>query len=166
MKMLAKLSTALVAALALASTLAWSGPGNGAVTQWERDSFQVDNPGLFIPCLGEEVRFFGEVPYKRHTVTSASGNTSYHFQLTPVTPNQPPFTGVGNVSGTVWHYQNGLPINESFHLGPGEVLNVQVRESYYTDNGDRLTSNIRIHFTTNAGGELVVSREFLEWTCR
>ena len=166
MKSITKLGAALLAAVTLAVIPTRSAPGNGANIQWERGSFYVDNPGLFIPCLGEDVRFFGEVPYKRHTVTSASENTSYHFQLVPMTPNQPPFTGVGNVSGTVWHYQNGLPINESFHLGPGEVLNVQVRESYYADNGDRLTSNVRIHFTTNANGELVVSREFLEFTCR
>jgi len=165
MKNIAKLSAAWIAAVAAASTIAWSGPGGGANQQWEHDSYYVD-VNLFIPCLGEEVHFFGEVPYKRHTVVSASGNTSHHFQLLPVTPKGPPFTGVGVDSGTVWHYQNGLPINESFHLGQGEVLNVQVRENYFSEDGDRLTSIVRIHFTTNANGELVVSREHLEWVCQ
>ena len=62
MKKLAKLSTALVAALAVASTFAWSGPGTGADTQWERSSFYVDAPGIFIPCLGETMHIFGEIP--------------------------------------------------------------------------------------------------------
>ena len=165
MKNSTKLSTALVAALAVASTIAWSGPGGGATTEWERSSFHVDNVGVVIPCMAETMHFYGEVPYRRHSVISASGNTSYHFQLLPVTPNTPPFSGVGEISGKFFRYLNGHPLSESFHLAAGETLSARIQEVYVADDGDKIIWDAHVHFTTNANGELTAEKESLGWTC-
>lgn len=165
MKSITKLSAAFISALAVASTLAWSEPGDGADQQWERDSFYVDSVGVVIPCLAETMHFYGEVPYSRHSVTTPSGGTSYHYRLLPQTPNIPPFVGVGEASGKVYRFKNGHPLNESFHLAAGETLSVRIREMYVSDDGDKLVGNVHIHFTTNANGELTAEREIIEWIC-
>ena len=158
MKQLAKLGAALLAAVTLAVIPTRSAPGNGANTHWERGSFYVDNFGFFIPCLDETVLFSGNVLYKRHTVTTPSGNTSYKYQLLPQTPNIEPFIGIGELSGDVYYYQNGHPFNESFHLAAGETLSVHVRELYESDEGVRFEGIVTLHVTVNANGDLVVDR--------
>jgi len=132
-------------------------PTFSAAQDWVRSSFTVDNI-FFVDCLGEDVRFFGEVPFQYHQVTSSSGNFSYHFQLRPQTPNIPPFFAQGQTSGKLYTYKNGGPSNESFHLGAGEVFTVVGNETYVAEDGDRLKGKARIHVTVNANGELIVSR--------
>ena len=166
MKNITKLSTALVAALAAASTIAWSGPGTGADTQWERGSFFVDVPGILVSCLGETVHVFGEIPYQRHAVTTPSGGTSYHYQEVPLNRNQPPFYLVVESTGKVYRYQNGHPLNQSFHQAAGEILSFHIRGSYVAEDGDKLIFTSHWHFTTNANGELVVDRVYnTDWEC-
>ena len=166
MKSITKLSAALVAALAAASTIAWSGPGNGADTQWERGSFFVDVPGILVPCLGETVNIFGEIPYTRHAVTTPSGGTSYKYQEVPLNRNQPPFYLVVESTGKVYRYQNGLPFNLSFHQAAGETFSLHIRASYVADDGDKLIGTFHLHLTTNANGELVVNRVYDSgWEC-
>ena len=132
-------------------------PTVSAAQSWERSSFLVDNV-VFIDCLGENVRAFGEVLFQYHEVTTSSGNFSYHFQLRPATPNGPPFFIQGQTSGKLFRYKNGLPGNESFHLGPGEVFTFVIVEMYVAEDGDRLVGKVNIHTTVNANGELTVSR--------
>jgi hypothetical protein len=132
-------------------------PTASAAQNWERSSFFVDNV-IFIDCLGENVRAFGEVLFQYHEVTTSSGNFSYHFQLRPATPNTPPFFVQGQTSGKLFRYKNGLPANESFHLGPGEVFTFVTLETYVAEDGDRLVGSLRVHLTVNANGELTVSR--------
>jgi hypothetical protein len=132
-------------------------PTVSAAQSWERSSFLVDNV-LFIDCLGENVRAFGEVLFQYHEVTTSSGNFSYHFQLRPATPNGPAFFIQGQTSGKLFRYKNGLPANESFHLGPGEVFTFVTLETYVAEDGDRLVGSLRVHLTVNANGELTVSR--------
>lgn len=160
MKKITKIGAALVAALAAASTLAWSGPGDGAGTEWEQGSFYVDSPGVFVPCLGETVHFFGEVVYKRHAVTTPSGGTSYKYQEVALNSNQPPYFAVVESTGKVYRWQNGHPLNVSFHQATGETLSVHVRGSYVADDGDKLIGTFHMHLTTNANGELVVNRVY------
>jgi hypothetical protein len=124
---------------------------------WERSSFFVDNV-LFIDCLGENVRAFGEVLFQYHEVTASSGNFSYHFQLRPATPNAPPFFIQGQTSGKLFQLKNGLPGNESFHLGPGEVYSFGIVETYVAEDGDRVVGKLHLHLTVNANGDLTVSR--------
>jgi hypothetical protein len=112
---------------------------------------------VFIDCLGENVRAFGEVPFQYHEVTSTSGNFSYHLQVRPATPNGPPFFIQGQTSGKLFRYKNGLPANESFHLGPGEVFTFVTVETYVAEDGDRLVGKHHSHVTVNANGELTVS---------
>ena len=132
-------------------------PTLSAAQSWERSSFFVDNV-VFIECLGENVRAFGEVLFQYHEVTTSSGNFSYHFQFRPATPNTPPFFVQGLTSGKLFRYKNGLPANESFHLGPGEVFTFVTLEMYVAEDGDRLVGSFRVHLTVNANGELTVSR--------
>jgi hypothetical protein len=132
-------------------------PSASATQSWERSSFFVDQV-VFIDCLGENVRAFGEVQFQYHEVTTSSGNFSYHFQLRPATPNQTPFFIQGLSSGKLFRYKFGLPGNESFHLGPGEVASFVIVETYVAEDGDRVVGKVRFHVTVNANGELTVSR--------
>jgi hypothetical protein len=128
-----------------------------ATQTWERSSFVVDNV-VFIDCLGENARAFGEVLFQYHEVTTSSGNFSYHFQLRPATPNGPPFFIQGLTSGKLFRYKNGGPGNESFHLGPSQVSSFVIVETYVAEDGDRVVGKVRFHVTVNAQGELTVSR--------
>jgi len=128
-----------------------------AAQHWERSSFFVDDVS-FIDCLGENVRAFGEVLFQYHEVITSSGNFSYHFQIRPTTPNGTPFFIQGQTSGKLFQYKNGLPGNESFHLGPGEVATFVIVETYVAEDGDRVVGKVRFHVTANANGELTVSR--------
>jgi hypothetical protein len=132
-------------------------PTFSAAQGWERSSFSVDDV-LFIDCLGENVRAFGQVLFQYHEVTTSSGNFSYHFQLRPATPSSPPFFIQGLSSGKLFRYKFGLPGNESFHLGPGEVASFVIVEMYVAEDGDRVVGKVRFHVTVNANGELTVSR--------
>jgi hypothetical protein len=132
-------------------------PTASAAQSWERSSFFVDNV-FFVDCLGENVRAFGEVPFQYHEVTSSSGNFSYHFQLRPFTPNSPPFLIQGQTTGKLFRAKHGIPGNESFHLGPGEVFTFVINETYVAEDGDRLVGKLNLHLTVNANGELTVSR--------
>ena len=133
-------------------------PTASAAQSWERSSFFVDQV-VFIDCLGENVRAFGEVQFQYHEVTTSAGNFSYHFQLRPATPNGPAFFIQGQTSGKLFRYKNGLPGNESFHLGPGEVSSFVTVETYVAEDGDRVVGKVRFHVTVNANGELTVSRD-------
>ena len=132
-------------------------PTLSAAQGWERSSFVVENV-LFIDCLGENVRVFGEVVFQYHEVTSGAANYSYHFQLRPATPNAPPFFIQGQTSGKLFRYKNGLPANESFHLGPGEVSSFVTVETYVAEDGDRVVGKLHLHLTVNANGALTVTR--------
>lgn len=142
-------------------------PAFSATTNWTRSSITYDFPGIWVGCRGETMHFFGEVFYQMHEVTTASGGYQYFFQLTPATPDDPPYYAVGEQSGAVFVYRNGGPFNESFHLGPGETHTVIDDEVYLGDNHERLTVTRRSHLTVNANGELVVDRmEFSDYQCR
>jgi len=134
------------------------GPSFQAASEWTRASFSYDFPGVFVACRGETMHFYGEVPYKMHEVTTASGGYNYFFQLSPATPASPPYYGVGETSGKVYLYKNGGPLNESFHLAAGEVHTYLDRETYVAENGDRLSVDRTFHITTNANGQLTVDR--------
>ena len=72
--------------------------------------------------------------------------------------NQPPFFAVVESSGKVYQWQNGHPVNQSFHQAAGETFSYHVRGSYVADDGDKLIGTFHLHLTTNANGELVVDR--------
>lgn len=140
-------------------------PVFSATQTWNRSSFFQDAT-LFIACLGEPVRFVGEVPFYYHAVTSDAGTFSYKLQFRPETPNQPQFSATGQTTGRVFWYKNGLPVNESFHAGPGEVHTLTDYEVYVADNGDRFKVYLRVHMTVSANGELTVSRsDFSGFEC-
>ncbi len=167
MKSITKLSTALVAAFTVATTIAWSGPGGGAKTEWEHGSIHFDDPAVPVPCLGESVHFLGEALYSRHTVTSPSGKTGYHFRFLPTTADSPPFTAEGNDSGKVYLGNNGLATSETFHLGPNEVFHVSaLQQVYQAEDGERFVVSFSLHFTTNANGDLIVSSNRLDFECK
>jgi hypothetical protein len=132
-------------------------PAASATQGWERSSFFVDDV-VSIDCLGEDARAVGEVLFQYHEVVTSSGNLSYHFQLRPTTPNGPVFFIQGLTSGKLFRYKNGLPGNESFHLGPGEVASFVIVEMFVAEDGDRVVGKVRFHVTVNANGELTVSR--------
>jgi len=134
-------------------------PSFSATTNWERGSFSYTSPLIYVDCLGEDVQFSGEIPYQSHSVVSASGNTSIIFQYRPVTPHGPPYAGIGQTSGTIYWYKNGLPVNVSHHVGPGEVYTFTDHEVYVADNGDKLFVEAQLHLTFNANAELTSYRE-------
>ena len=141
-----------------AAPTAVAAPAFQAASDWTRGSFVFDFPGIFVACRGETMHFYGEVLYQMHQVTSASGVYNYFFQLSPQTPNNPPYYAVGEISGKVYLYKNGGPLNESFHLAVGEVHTYLDRETYVAENGDRLNVAITFHVTTNANGQLTAEK--------
>ncbi len=149
----------------LAQTLAPSFSA-GADQSWVHSSFFADNL-IFIDCLGENVRFFGEVPFDFHEVTSGAGNFHFQFFFPAVTPNTPQFFGVGQTSGKVFQLKYGDPQMETFHLAAGEVHNFGVHnEVFVAEDGEQLRSDYQLHTTVNANGEVTVSREELSRTCK
>lgn len=103
------------------------------------------------------MRFFGEVPFQYHEVTSSSGNFTFHQQLSPVTPNTPQFSATGQTSGQVFWYRNGGPINfMEVHLSVGSVTTTVDNEVYVASNGDRLNASFQLHETVNANGVVTV----------
>ena len=140
--------------------------GLGAEQSWDRTSIFVDVI-VFVECLGENVRFFGEVPIHTHQVTSGSGNVNVHVQVRPVTLVDPPFVAVGQTSGRLFQPANlGQPINQVIHLAAGEVGHVVHTEYYVAEDGDRLIASESLHLTVNANGDVTVSRfEPLSFRC-
>lgn len=124
---------------------------------WDRSSFTVDGiqPAA---CLGENVRFFGEVPYQYHEVASSSGNLQFIFFISPYTPKSPRYFAQGVTSGTLYEYRKGGPIPQIVHVGPGEVQTMIDKEWYTAEDGSRIYVTVWMHMTVNANGDLVVSR--------
>ena len=165
MKTLIKISAALVAVAATGVLSLKSDSGSGAETTWERDSYYVDLIAT-IPCLGEDVHIFGEVPYTRHMVTTPSGNTSYTYRLPPLSPKGPQFSAVGEISGTVYQYLNGHPLNESFTAAAGETHTFRITEVYRSEDGGQFSGTFAFHTVVNANGELKVDRaEIVDYHC-
>ncbi len=126
-----------------------------ASPDWTRMEIWVDNPAVYVDCLGENVHFYGWVPIQWHQVTSASGNYNYHFQYRPVTPKDPPFYAETE-SGTLYLYKNGGPINESFHEATvGSVYHFVDFETYVAvDSKDSFKNKFMVQVTVNANGDL------------
>ena len=164
MKNITKIGAALVAALAAASTIAWSGPGGGAITQWDTGVIPVDVSGFEVPCVAEPLRILGNWPYKRHEVWTPSGGHGYKFQFTPITPNGGSYVLIGETTGKVYRAQNGMPANEVFRLGPGEIYSFRSHERYVADDGDTLIIDWHVRLTTNPNGVLTVDQ--FKFTCR
>jgi hypothetical protein len=135
-------------------------PSLAASSAWTESSFVLDFVYLngVNTCVGEPWHGYGEVPYKMHEVSNGAGGYSYFYQFLPTTPWGPQYSLTGVWSGTVWWYQNGLPYNESFHVGLGEVYRLKWVEMYQSDDGQRLYNDGWLQLTTNANGELVVDR--------
>jgi hypothetical protein len=128
-----------------------------ASQSWLRSSLPVDNV-VYCECLGEDVHWVGEFAFQFHEVTSGSGNYQYFWQALPITPKSAPFSAHGETSGKVFAAKSGSPVVETFHLGPGEVHTMVDKETYVAEDGSRLLVTYQIHVTTNANGELVVSK--------
>jgi hypothetical protein len=139
---------------------ALDGPAASAVRAnqyWERSSFTVDGVRP-AACLGEDVRFFGEVPYQYHEVTSSSGNLQFIFFIRPYTPQSPRYYAQGVTSGTLYEYRKGGPIPQIVHVGPGAVQTMIDKEWYTAEDGSRIYVTVWLHMTVNANGDLVVFR--------
>jgi hypothetical protein len=135
-----------------------------AEQNWERGSFDVDIV-VFVPCLGENVRFFGTVPFQFHSVLTPSGTFNYKLQFRPGAVS-PPFFGLALTSGTLYRFTGGA-YNETSHAAAGEVLRFKVNETYIADNGDRLETSFFVHMTINANGDLTVLKiDPFGFTCR
>jgi hypothetical protein len=131
---------------------------------WVRSSFDVDNT-VFVPCLRENVRFFGPVPFQFHTVRTTSGTFNSKFQLRPGAVS-PPFFGHALASGTLYEFANGGTYNETFHSAAGEVFRFKIHETYLSEGGDRLEASAFVHVTINANGDVTVQKiEPFAFTC-
>lgn len=141
-----------------------SQPHFAAAQSWERGSFTADNT-VFVPCLGENVRFFGPVPFQFHTVRTPSGTFNSKFQLRPGAVS-PPFFAHALTSGQVYEFANGGTYNETFHSAVGEVFRFKINETYIAEGGDRLEADAFVHVTVNANGEVAVEKiEPFAFTC-
>lgn len=124
---------------------------------WIESSFYADNL-TYVPCLGEDLRFYGEVPYRWHRVWNASGGYSDVFILEPSTPKSE-FLAEGMTSGIVWKAR-GATDPAIYRAGPGEVIHAILRENYISDSGPNFQATGDIHVTINANGDVTVDRPF------
>jgi len=127
------------------------------ISEWERSSFWQDSH-IYIPCLDETVNFVGEVLYAWHTVATPSGGFNINYEILPYTPGAPTFLAIGDVSGKVYEYANGLAIHMTWHQVPGDVQTQTDREVYIAENGDRLHVRFTYHWTIDANGNLTVEK--------
>jgi hypothetical protein len=133
-------------------------PAFSASQDWIRAQFWNDQT-FYVDCLGEDVRFYGWVPYQWHIVTSASGVYNFHLMIRPVTPNRPGIYGE-TASGKLYIFKYGGVFTYSFHSGPNESYTWLDKETYVAENGDRLSMEVGYLYTINANGDLTVER----WT--
>ena len=139
---------------------------DGAVQDWVRRTIFNDHT-FFIPCLNERVRFYGYVSYQLHEVATPSGGYDFKLQYQPQNPGDPPFVAQGQTSGKVFYYNNGRPVNISFHSAAGENQTVVVNEEYVAADGSKLIGDATFHYTVNANGDLVDLRDVAySITCR
>jgi hypothetical protein len=124
---------------------------NGADQGWVRTSFDVDYT-QFVPCLGETVRLYGEVPIQLHTVANPAGGFDSHRLFTPITPNSPQFNIQGLSSGKVFTQVYGGPINEVVHSAAGEVYSFREADTFRAADGSALYFTFVFHGTVNANG--------------
>jgi hypothetical protein len=128
----------------------------GANQVWVDDSFFADNL-VYVECLGENIRFYGEVPYRWHRVFNSSGGYNDLFRLAPSTPQQP-FLAEGMSSGVVWEAR-GSTDPGTYHAGPGEVIHASYNETYISPDGPTMKVYGGNHVTINANGEVTASRD-------
>ena len=121
---------------------------------------------FYVDCLGEDVRFFGDVEYTSHEVTTGSENYEVHFHYGPFTPNNTPFVAEGQSSGTIFSLRYGVNVKAMVRSGPGEGQAVVEKEVYIAADGRQLFLTYVLHLTVNANGELTVfNEEPLSITC-
>jgi hypothetical protein len=157
MKPITKLGAALIAGAILTLTPVCPAQGAGASREWEYGILSVDIPGFEVPCLNETLRIVADWPVRWHQVWTPSGGYSYRFQFTPSTPaNGGYYILIGETTGKIYYSQTGMPANEAFHLGPGEVYSFRSHERYVAEDGERLTIDWHFQFTADANGEVVV----------
>ena len=131
---------------------------DAAVQDWERRTIFNDHT-FFVPCLNENVRIYGYVSYQFHEVASPSGGYNFKIQYLPQNPGDPPFVAEGQTSGKVFYYNNGRPVNVSFHSAAGENQTVVVNEEYVAADKSKLIGDATFHYTVNANGDLTDLRD-------
>jgi hypothetical protein len=124
---------------------------------WVESSFFADNVTP-APCLGEDLRFYGEVPYRWHRVWNSAGRYSDFLYLEPST-SQLPFLAEGMLSGIVWEAR-GATDPAMYRAGPGEVIHAIIRENYISNDGPNFRATGAEHLTINANGDVTVSGAF------
>ena len=125
---------------------------------WVTGSFVVEN-FLYVECLGEEIRFFGEVPFKWHRVFNSSGGYDDLFIFAPASANVP-FNAEGLSSGIVWETRGGAD-PATYHAGPGEVIHATIEETYISRAGTNFKVYGGFHVTINANGDVTSSKDFV-----
>ena len=122
---------------------------------WERASFFQDAI-VHVECLGEDLRFLGEVPYTYHEVTSGSGNFQFRWFAPPTTPNSPDFRAYGMTSGKVFDVK-GAPFNQMFHLSAGETQSIVQNERWIAEDGSGFLATATLQVAIDANGVLRVN---------
>jgi len=131
-------------------------PASAKDSPWINFSFFQD--AVFpCECLGEDIRFYGEVFFRYMEMSNEAGIYRYRFQAVPDTPNSPPFGAIGVDSGTYFDFRNHGPVMETYLDGPSEVHLVRQQELYVDADGRKLLASSRVTVVVNPDGELVVS---------
>ena len=138
---------------------------NGADQGWVRTSYNVYYEQV-VPCLGGNVRVFGEVPFQLHFVANPAGGFDAHRLILPITPNAPLFHVQVISTGKLYSSVMGHPISETLHLAAGEVYSYREVDVYRADDGTSVYFTFVVHSTLNANGEPTATRlEFEDLNC-
>ena len=137
-------------AVLVAASMAW---GNNGVQYYEYDEV-IDNPGVYVPCLGENLIGVWHITGTYHEVLTPSG--TYH--LIDNWKSWGEFTGL--LTGRTWVGKLVSPFQ--WNAGPGET-NQWVSKAVMkplTGDGPIFKFENEFKITVTANGDLVVDRPF------
>lgn len=128
---------------------------NAATTDRGEGVYTVVDERHFLDCVGEEVVFNHSVPYRWHSTTTPTGQTTFVW---PLIPNSQPGTAVGQSTGRVWTSEQVISPEADHFSGDPTGITFTAYSRWVRDGGPTMLIHTRFHFSQNAAGETKVER--------
>jgi hypothetical protein len=123
------------------------------------NTFQDTSGTFFDNCTGEYIAFSGREHFQENVTTNPNGTFHIH-----ITANFADVTGIGQTTGTKYHFP--IQLSETLNLNAGEQETIEETLNVISD-GSLFNEKIKllIHLTVNANGVVTVHNQFSELTC-
>lgn len=132
----------------------------GASTEKGTSIYVVNDLG-FMDCVGEDVKFDAEIPFKYHIVSTPSGVTAHNDGFIP---NSAVGTAVGQTSGTVWTLDHVISPGMGVSTGSTSVAHFTATQFWVSQTGPTMHLTSVFHILENGQGGVVVEK--FSFTCR